>query len=98
MVHSTEWSTGSRLFGLLTRFPHFPEELVVHSKEWTTGSHLFGAFDLVSATFRGASGPLERVDHWLTAFKAFDPVSALFRGASGPLDGVDHWLTAFRGI
>ena len=76
VVHSTEWSTGSRLFGLLTRFPPVPRELVVHSKEWTTGSHLFGAFDLVSATFRGASGPLDGVDHWLAAFWAFDPVSS----------------------
>ena len=96
MVHSTEWSTGSRLFGLLTRFPPVPRELVVHSKEWTTGSHLFGAFDLVSATFRGASGPLDGVVHWLTAFRAFDLVSALFPGASGPLDGVVHWLAVFR--
>ena len=96
MVHSTEWSTGSRLFGLLTQFPHFSRELVVHSTEWTTGSRLFGAFDPVSALFQGASGPLERVDHWLAAFWAFDPVSALFPGASGPLDGVDHWLATLR--
>ena len=96
MVHSTEWSTGSRLFGLLTQFPHFPRELVVHSTEWSTGSRLFGAFGLVSALFQGASGPLSKVDHWLTTFRAFDPVSALFPGASGPLGGVDHWLTTFR--
>ena len=96
MVHSTEWSTGSRLFGLLTRFPPVPREPVVHSFEWTTGSRLFGAFDLVFVLFPGASGPLDGVVHWLTTFKAFDPVSALFRGASGPLDGVVHWLTTFR--
>ena len=96
MVHSTEWSTGSRLSRLLTQFPPFSRELVVHSTEWSTGSRLFGAFDPVSALFQGASGPLERVDHWLTTFRAFDPVSALSRGASGPLDGVVHWLATFR--
>ena len=96
MVHSLKWATGSRLFGLLTQFPHFPRELVVHSQKWTTSSRLFGAFASVSALFRGANGPLERVDHWLTTFRAFGPVSALFPGASGPLDGVDHWLAAFR--
>ena len=69
---------------------------MVHSAEWSTGSRLFGAFDSVSGTFRGASGPLGGVDHWLAAFQAFGLVSAFFQGASGPLDGVDHWLTAFR--
>ena len=69
---------------------------MVHSLKWATGSWLFGAFDPVSALFPGASGPLDRVDHWLAAFWAFDPVSALFPGASGPLDGVVHWLTTFR--
>ena len=69
---------------------------MVHSTEWSTGSRLCGAFDLVSALFQGASGPLDGVDHWLTAFRAFDLVSALFPGASGPLDGVGHWLTTFR--
>ena len=96
MGHSLKWATGSRLFGLLTQFPHFPRELVVHSQKWTTSSRLFGAFASVSALFRGANGPLERVDHWLTTFRAFGPVSALFPGASGPLDGVDHWLTTYR--
>ena len=38
---------------------------MVHSAEWTTGSQLFLAFDLVSALSRGASGPLDGVDHWL---------------------------------
>ena len=69
---------------------------MVHSKEWSTGSRFFLAFDPVSAFFQGASGPLERVVHWLAAFQAFGLVSAFFQGASGPLDGVDHWLTAFR--
>ncbi|ESK65511.1 hypothetical protein GCWU000182_01134 [Abiotrophia defectiva ATCC 49176] len=50
VVHSAEWSTGSRLFGLLTWFPHFSRELVVHSTEWTTSSRLFGNFALVSAS------------------------------------------------
>ena len=69
---------------------------MVHSTEWTTGSRLCGAFDSVSGTFRGASGPLDGVVHWLTTFRAFDPISSFFQGASGPLDGVVHWLTAFR--
>ena len=69
---------------------------MVHSTEWATGSRLFGAFDLVSAFSRGASGQLDGVVHWLTAFRAFDLVSALFPGASGPLDGVVHWLAVFR--
>ena len=47
-------------------------EPVVHSLKWATGSWLFGAFDPVSALFPGASGPLERVDHWLAAFWAFE--------------------------
>ena len=50
MVHSKEWTTGSRLFGLLAQFPHFSQELVVHSTEWTTGSRLIGNFALVSAS------------------------------------------------
>ena len=96
MVHSLKWTTGSRRCGLLTQFRPFSQELVVHSKEWTTGSRLFGAFGLVSALFQGASGPLSKVDHWLTTFRAFGLVSALSRGASGPLDGVDHWLATLR--
>ena len=63
--------------GLLTRLLPSHRELVVHSPEWSTGSRLFQAFDSVSAPSLGASGPLSRVDHWLTAFRAFDPVSAL---------------------
>lgn len=47
----------------------FLGEPVVHSAEWTTGSHLFRAFDSVLELFRGASGPLQRVDHWLTALR-----------------------------
>ena len=68
---------------------------MVHSTEWTTGSQLFRAFDPVSASSPGASGPLARVDHWLAAFRAFGLVAALFRGASGPLSKVDHWLAPF---
>ncbi len=51
MVHSLKWTTGSRLFGLLSRILPFPEELVVHSTEWSTGSRLFLASDPVSALF-----------------------------------------------
>ena len=82
--------------GLLTSFQPSPGELVVHSPEWSTGSHLFRAFDPVSASSQGASGPLSRVVHWLATFRAFDPVSAFSLGASGPLSKVDHWLSAFR--
>ena len=35
-----------------------PRELVVHSPKWSTGSRLFPAFDPVSASSLGASGPL----------------------------------------
>ena len=69
---------------------------MVHSKEWTTGSYPFPAFDLISDLFQGASGPLDKVDHWLAAFRVFGLVSALFPGASGPLERVVHWLTTFR--
>ena len=73
----SQWSTpqsgplAHTFFGLLTQFRPLPRELVVHSSKWTTGSRLFQAFDLVSASSRGASGPLARVDHWLTAFPGF---------------------------
>ena len=73
----SQWSTRrsgplARKFSwLLTRFRHFPRQLVVHSKEWTTGSRLFGAFDLVFVLFPGASGPLDGVVHWLTIFRGF---------------------------
>ena len=43
----------------------------------------------------GASGPLDRVDHWRGAFPDFRPGSGLFPGASDPLDGVVHWLDTF---
>ena len=31
----------------------------------------FGAFELVAALFPGASGPLDKVDHWLAPFPSF---------------------------
>ena len=96
MVHSKEWSTGLRLFGLLTQFPHFSRELVVHSKEWTTGLRLFGLL----TQFRHFSQELVvHSTEWTTGSRlcgAFGLVSALFQGASGPLDGVDHWLATLR--
>ena len=73
-------------------------ELVVHSTEWTTGSALFLVFGLFLAFSRGASGPLDGVDHWRGTFPGFCPVLGDFRGASGPLDGVDHWRGAFPGF
>ncbi|WP_218970163.1 hypothetical protein, partial [Abiotrophia sp. HMSC24B09] len=50
----------------LTLFRHFPGQLVAHSTEWTTSSQLFRAFDPFSTLPQVASGPLKRVDHWLT--------------------------------
>ena len=66
--------------GLLTRLLPSHRELVVHSTEWSTGSYLFRAFDSVSAPSQGASGPLSKVDHWLTPFPGFCP-------GFGPLPG-----------
>ena len=70
-------------------------ELVVHSTEWTTGSALFLVFGLFLAFSRGASGPLDGVDHWRGTFPGFCPVLGDFWGASGPLDRVDHWRGTF---
>ena len=82
-------------FWFVAWFGWFLGELVVHSTEWTTGAALFLVFALVSDDFRGASGPLDGVDHWRRAFPGFRPGSGIFPGASGPLDGVDHWLETF---
>ena len=71
VVYSTEWATGSMLFLAFEPFPAFSEELVVHSTEWTTGSKLFLTFGPVFGHFLGASGPLDRVGHWLEAFPDF---------------------------
>ena len=73
----SQWSTrrsgplAHDFSGLLTLFQPFHEELVVHSLKWTTSSRLFLAFDPVSALSQGASGPLDKVDHWLTTFPSF---------------------------
>ena len=77
MGHSKEWSTSSRLFGLLTQFLPFSQELVAHSVEWTTSSRLFRAFDPVSALSRGASNPVSAL------FLAFALISAFFLEARG---------------
>ena len=76
---------------------------MVDSKEWTTGSRLFLAFDSFSTLPRAASGPLDGVDHWLTAFPGFWPVFDTFPGSqwstlrSGPLAHGFSWLlTHFR--
>ena len=74
VVHSTEWTTGagiSLVFGLVLAFSR---ELVVHSTEWTTGSALFLDFGLGSGLFPGASGPLDRVDHWRGTLPRFRSV------------------------
>lgn len=49
---------------------------MVHSSEWTTGSSffcLFGGWRLLS---RRASGPLDRVDHWLYQNLSFQAAGA----------------------
>ena len=51
---------------------------MVHSPEWTTGAQLFLAFDPVSPLSSGASGPLDKVDHWLIPFPGFCPSFCLF--------------------
>ena len=83
-------------FWFVAWFGWFLGELVVHSTEWTTGAALFLVFALVSDDFRGASGPLDRVDHWRGAFLGFCPGLGDFLGASGPLGGVDHWRGALH--
>ena len=51
-------------------------EPVVHSSKWTTGSRLFGVFTGFPPFSQVASGPLFKVDHWLTPFLSNCPVSA----------------------
>ena len=50
-------------------------EPVVHSGKWSTSSHGIGAFYRFSGQIRGVSGPLEKVDHWLSRNRGFLPVS-----------------------
>ena len=73
VVHSTKWSTGSQLLPWFAPFPRIPAELVVHSAEWTTGSQLLPRFAPFSTVSGRASGPLDRVDHWLLAFALVCP-------------------------
>ena len=70
---------------------------MVHFPKWTTSSRNFGAIARFSAISRVASGPLSKVDHWLTPFRRFCRISAFFREASGPLLKVDHWRATERG-
>ena len=75
MVHSTEWSTGSRLSRLLTQFPHFSQGAsgpLGGVDHWLT---TFQAFDLVSALFPGA------FDLVSVLFLAFALISAFFLAA-----------------
>ena len=55
----------------------FLPEPVVHSTEWSTGSKLLPWFAPFSQVSDRASGPLDKVDHWLLAFAL---VCALFPG------------------
>ena len=52
----------------LSPFQGFRPELVVHSTEWATGSQLLTLFAPFSGLPSRASGPLGKVDHWLTTF------------------------------
>ena len=74
MVHSTEWTTGAGLFLVFGLVPTISWELVVHSAEWTTGAGLSLVFGLFLAFSRGASGPLDRVDHWRGTLPRFRSV------------------------
>ena len=49
----------------------FLPEPVVHSTEWSTGSQLLPQFEPFSPVSARASGPLDKVDHWLLAFAPF---------------------------
>ena len=55
----------------------FLPEPVVHSTKWTTGSWLLPWFEPFSPVSARASGPLYKVDHWLSTFALF---CALFTG------------------
>ena len=74
VVHSTEWTTGAGPFLVFALFLAFSRELVVHSTEWTTGAGLSLVFGLFLAFSRGASGPLDRVDHWRGTLPRFRSV------------------------
>ena len=64
---------------------------MVHFLEWTTSSRFIGSKARNSAFFQEASGPLTKVDHWLTLFRGKCLISVFFLEASGPLFRVDHW-------
>ena len=83
MVHSAEWTTGSRLFGAFDTVSAFSEELVVHSTEWTTSSRLCGNFALVSAfllAFQAGSLPFPRllINFLSRAFVQNGPFSGIY--------------------
>ena len=63
VVHSKEWTTGSRLSPRFLPFPSFPAQLVVHSTKWTTSSRPLPQFPPFSGLAIRASGPLDGVDH-----------------------------------
>ena len=71
VVHSTKWTTGSRLLpcfaplSQLSGLASGPLDGVVH---WLPAFALFCAFFPVSDR---ASGPLDKVVHWLLAFAPF---------------------------
>ena len=53
----------------------FLPEPVFHSMEWSTGSQLLPRFAPFFQVSDRASGPLDKVEHWLLAFA---PIWALF--------------------
>ena len=72
---------------------------MVHSPEWSTGSRLFRAFDLVAALFRGASGPLARVVHWLALlFLASGLVSPLSTQKARARPGLSQFLKLLEAV
>ena len=72
-------------------FPQFPTQLVVHSPKWSTSSRLSPQFQHFYPVPYPASGPLQRVDHWLAAFASVLPFFLSFHPSqwstlkSGPL-------------
>ena len=69
----------------------FPAQLVVHSPKWSTSSRLSPQFQHFYPVPYPASGPLQRVDHWLAAFASVLPFFLSFHPSqwstlkSGPL-------------
>ena len=72
-------------------FPQFPTQLVVHSPKWSTSSRLSPRFRPFPPVSHPASGPLQRVDHWLrdsalyVTFPPYQKAPVLRTGATPPM-------------